>query len=858
MKYRKNNAITSKMPLGFALHKFIKDEDNQPYDYIYIDINSTFEQITGLKSSNVIGKKVTEVIPDLFSDKFNWIEAYAKVAYEGESFEIERFFHPLNAWYRINAYQPEYGYFVTIFDDITDKKEAEQQLEIFKTISDNALYGKAMADIYGNLTYINKFFANIHGYEPEKLIGKPMSVLHNEKQLTVVNKLLKQLFEVGEFETQEVWHKHKNGTEFPMAMSGVMIRNAKGEPMCIAASAVDITKEKQIEESLIKLNNEYEKVMEGVQNAMFLLKLLDDGSFRFVRNNAYHQNKTGIKLEQIENKSPQELLGKEAGDIVERNYLKCVIAKESITYEEDLNLPAGKRTWLTTLTPIMDKGEVTHVVGSAIDITEIKEKERRIEQLKKEFETVFEGSQDSMYLVEVVDSETYKYILVNSAADELTGVLSEEIIGKTPREAFGDRIGNDISLKFKECYELRQRISYEAKRDFESKVIDVYVVLTPIIEDEKVKYLVGSSRDITKDKENLKKIEYLSYYDQLTGLYNRRYFEEELKKISKPQYLPISLIMADLNGLKLFNDGFGHKKGDELLIEAGQIITKNTPEESIVARTGGDEFVVILSNTDYEEAIKIRNRLELACEEVDVSPLVLSLAFGVATRDSARINIEKIIQEAENDMYRDKLSKSPSIRGKTLTSIMSDLHEKSPLEEKHSSRVSCLSERLAIALELDDKSIKELKLAGFLHDIGKITIALNILDKAEKLNEEEWLVIKKHPEVGYRILSATSDMAEIAKYVLMHHERVDGKGYPQGLKGSEIPLQAKVITIADAYESMTGNRPYKRKMSKNEAIEELRRCAGSQFDSTLVKVFIEEVLPKEETSVDKHFCLELP
>ncbi len=728
---QKVSAITNKTNLGYALHKFIKDKNNKPYDYIFIDVNTAYEKHFGFKANTILGKSVKEVFPDIINDKHNLIEVYSNVAYCGESIEIEQFFNSLNKGYKIYAFQYAKGYFITLFEDITEKKnkecqelvikkKAEQELEIFKIISDNALYGKAIADINGTITYVNNFFANIHGYQPKELIGKHISIFHNKKQLVKVNKILNHLLETGSFDMQEVWHKHKNGKEFPMSMSGIVIKDSKECPMYIATSAVDITKSKENEE--------------------------------------------------------------------------------------------------------------------------------RVKKLKYEFETVFEGTQDGMYLLEAIDIDTYLFVQVNNSGSELVGIPSEDIIGKSPVEVFGDLMGNNMLERFRDCYRRRQSIHYDEKREFISGNKHVNVRLTPIIEDERVKYIVGASRDVTIEKEYLQRVEYLSYHDQLTGLYNRRFYEMDLKRLSKQQYLPLSFIIADLNGLKLINDSFGHKKGDELLIKTGKILANNTPKKNVVARIGGDEFIIILPNTNYEKAKIIKDNLEKACQEEDVSPVVLSVSFGVATLENMMIDIEKKIQEAEENMYHNKLQKRPSVRGETLKAILSALHEKNPFEEKHNSRVSDLSEKLAIALGLDSKSVSELKLTGLLHDIGKIAIDLSILDKKEELNEQDWAMIKKHPEIGYRILNEISHMTDIAKYVLMHHERLDGKGYPQGLKGSEIPLQARVIAVADFYDALTSYRPYRDKMTKAEAIKELKKCCGSQFDPNIVNVFISKVLRQNEDS----------
>ncbi len=170
--------------------------------------------------------------------------------------------------------------------------------------------------------------------------------------------------------------------------------------------------------------------------------------------------------------------------------------------------------------------------------------------------------------------------------------------------------------------------------------------------------------------------------------------------------------------------------------------------------------------------------------------------------------------------------------------------KKNKREEEHSHRVSMLCQDMGHALGLTEGDTEELKTIGLLHDIGKIAIEENILNKREELTEDEWQEIKRHPEIGYRILNTVNDMLEIAEYVLYHHERWDGKGYPKGLKGEEIPLQSRIITIADAYDAMTSQRSYRNALQEETAIEELKINSGTQFDPELVRIFIEKVLNK--------------
>ena len=334
-------------------------------------------------------------------------------------------------------------------------------------------------------------------------------------------------------------------------------------------------------------------------------------------------------------------------------------------------------------------------------------------------------------------------------------------------------------------------------------------------------------------------LEYLSYHDVLTGLHNRRFFEEELVRLDASENYPLTILMADVNGLKLVNDSFGHSMGDELLVKVAESIKKGCRTYDVSARLGGDEFVVLLPKTNGFEAEQIIKGIKAAALKEDLGSIDISISFGYDTKEQEEENIRDILKKAEDYMYKKKLYESPSMRGKTIKAIINTLNEKNKREEQHSQRVSVLCKHMGEVIGLAEGEVQELITVGLLHDIGKIAIDESILNKAGNLTEDEWEEMKRHPEIGYRILSTVNDMSEMAEYVLSHHEKWDGTGYPKGLKGEEIPLQSRILSIADAYDAMTSERSYRISMSKEEAIMELKNYAGLQFDPELIKVFIE-------------------
>lgn len=342
------------------------------------------------------------------------------------------------------------------------------------------------------------------------------------------------------------------------------------------------------------------------------------------------------------------------------------------------------------------------------------------------------------------------------------------------------------------------------------------------------------------ERENL----YLSYYDILTGLYNRRYYEMEIKRMDVEKNLPISVIMVDVNGLKLINDAFGHQLGDQLLQKSADIIRNVCRPADVLARWGGDEFVILLPNTTYEEVRRLMEQIRELCVLESVDVVQVSMSLGCAVKESGDISFEEVLRNAEDDMYKHKIIRNEGLRGNIISMIIKTLYEKNPREEEHSERVGELAGKIGAAIGMSDHEIGKLKLIGHLHDIGKIAISEGTLNKAGKLTEREKEEIRRHPDVGYRILSATGEMTDLANCVLAHHERWDGKGYPRGLSGENIPVEARVIALADSYDAMSRERPYRKALNEDVILYEICRNAGLQFDPGIAKAFVKDVLGK--------------
>lgn len=356
-----------------------------------------------------------------------------------------------------------------------------------------------------------------------------------------------------------------------------------------------------------------------------------------------------------------------------------------------------------------------------------------------------------------------------------------------------------------------------------------------------VEALEGIVIDITESKRQMAQIQHMNEHDSLTGLYSRKYFEESRRKLDSEENLPLSIIIADINGIRMLNNAFGYEQVDRVIVQVARILQRCCREGDILARIGGDEFGILLPHTGQEESYRLIQQMKNACESANFLSLGdsvrISLSLGCGTKDVPEKSMDAVEREAEENLYKNKILEQKSYHNAILTSIMATMNARSQETEEHAQRLVALTRMIGNLLALPQKSMDDLQLFAMLHDIGKVGIDDRILNKPGKLSEEEWIIMKKHPEIGYRIAISLPELSSIAEYILTHHERWDGQGYPKGLKGEQIPLLSRILAVADAYDAMTEERVYKKKRSKAEAMEEIMKNSGTQFDPAIVEIF---------------------
>jgi diguanylate cyclase (GGDEF)-like protein/putative nucleotidyltransferase with HDIG domain len=359
----------------------------------------------------------------------------------------------------------------------------------------------------------------------------------------------------------------------------------------------------------------------------------------------------------------------------------------------------------------------------------------------------------------------------------------------------------------------------------------------------------------------------LANNDELTGVYNHRYFQNILSDYIENAHQTsksISLLFIDIDHFKNYNDLYGHTAGDNVLRIIGDILKKNVREEDIVSRYGGEEFAIILPDVTEETAVQIGNRLRDAVENEkfqgeEYQPNgKLTVSIGVSSYPLKAKTKQELINTADDALYRAKFFNKNRVECyysvldelktdmdeqhidliSSIKTLISVINAKDRYTYAHTDRVVIYCELMGNHLGLSDNDKKLLRYGAYLHDIGKIQISKDILIKRGTLTDEEWNVMRTHPQCGVDIIRTVPALNEVCPLILHHHERYDGSGYPHSLKENEIPFLVRILSVSDSFDAMTSNRPYSNRKSYSEAIQELKENSGTQFDPELVNEFI--------------------
>ncbi len=835
----KYQSYVMQMAAGFSYQKVVFSSDGEPVDFIFQEVNSAFEMMTGLKHEDLVGKKVTEVLPGVADPFYDCLGYYRKSARSDREIRMERYYQSLNRTYAITIHSSEFGYFSALFQDITQwrgdgtdyKKFIEHSMDVVARFdrSLNCMYTNTNLPYEGKRS-VEIIFGNLSGLTVHKDV--------QAKWEDAFNTVLRRKKE----ETVEMEVDTAGGQRY-FDCRLIPEFSSEGSVESILCINRDNTAQYSAREDMINTMGRLKEI-ENIINASTVVVYLWLADTRWtmeyvsenIRQFGYARDDfIGGTVSFLDLIHPEDL---------ERIRMEMETYRQEDVYEYDqeyrIRTADGEERLVKTKTWVRrnHKGDATHYQGMITDVTNIIQMPQYLIDSERKYREILDDNRDITFVL----NKKGAFMTINREGAELLGRTVEELAGsplvdlmpEEKREEGRQWIQEVISgvHNDKDCLVQlvdrkgdTRRLQIRCREVMESGGLGIAMTGREIAEN-------ASSDRIRK----------LSRHDKLTGLYNRAFFEEELERIQSLGELPIAVIVGDVDGLKLTNDAFGHKEGDQLLKRMADILKTCTQGVEGIFRLGGDEFAVILPQMDEQEAEGICSEIRELCRQQTDLPVQPSISLGAASwTDPVRI-LGEVLHDAEVRMRQNKQNDKRDVRNAIITSLQKTLEERTFETRKHTERMQYLAEKLGRRLKLQEEDMENLKLLCLLHDIGKIGIPDNLLMKSGRLTADEWEIMKQHPVVGYNIAMASSDLKPIARDILAHHENFDGTGYPNHLSGEEIPLIARILSVVDAYDAMTNDRSFHRAMPKITAIIEIDRCTGTQFDPLVVDAFKEFML----------------
>lgn len=721
----------------------------------------------------------------------------------------------------------------------------------YRILFENSADGiSLMTDIFYDC---NARFGKIMGRQRKEIIGRSPVEMSPPQQPNGRNsaEYAAELIKAGLDGTPQYFywqHQRQDGVliDTEVSLNAVTIGGRK----FLQTTLRDITERRRVEEALRKSEARYRSLANSLPEVIF--EMSANGLITYVNKNAgnffgysYEDFKKGINARQM-------IIPKDRARA--RENIRKILAGAVLEDNEYTALRKDGSTFPVTVraTPIIHQNKPVGIRGILIDITERKRSERVLQQALddlKEMEFIIHKSPAVAFLWQAAPGWPIEFVTKNI---EQFGYTREELMSRQIPYA---HIVHPEDLE-RVTAEMAEFSEDEEATDF----VQEYRILTRAGEarwvDERtwirrnpegeITHYQGIIIDITERKRAEDRLRYYSLHDQLTGLYNRAYFEQEMQRLQSGRLRPVGLIVCDVDGLKFVNDTLGHDAGDNLLVAVAGILRQSFRQGDLISRIGGDEFATLLTGNDKQAMEKASLRIKDNVAQYNAShpDVPISISTGYAVSDAPELNLREIFKEADNNMYREKLHRRQSARSAIVQTLMKALEARDFITEGHADRLQETVTALASGLGLPEGKVNDLRLLAQFHDIGKVGIPDRILFKQGPLTTEEYAEMQRHCEIGHRIALSAPELMPIADWILKHHEWWDGSGHPLGLRGEEIPLECRILAVVDAYDAMTSDRPYRKAMARKEAVAELKKFAGSQFDPFLVKIFIEVVEKK--------------
>lgn len=518
------------------------------------------------------------------------------------------------------------------------------------------------------------------------------------------------------------------------------------------------------------------------------------------------------------------------------------VVESACTIRHELCLPTvlGIRYYDCILSPIYDRSNtrIDAVLSIARDLTEYKLAEKELKLSVERYKQLFSNINDAIVVHKPpVNGNFPPFIEVNQVACDRLGYTREEMLTLTVPDICPFEAPENVEKVMAKFAADKCAIFETIDLTKDGRKIPVEVNSQLFALDGQPAIL-SISRDISKRRQLEERVKYVSEHDELTGLFNRTFFEKRLSHYRANRLLYNGIVICDIDNLKIVNDTLGHQFGDKVIVAAATAVKASVGSNDIVSRVGGDEFVILVSESSEHSVQDIYKRIQEAFLAHNANNPHLPIAVSTGYASDKATSIDDLLRQADDNMYKEKLLHHKATDDSTLTMFRQTFEARDFGGSGHLDRLQQMVSNFAEQLGLGQSQITDLRLFAKFHDIGKAIVPDKIIFKPDTLTADEWIEMRRHPEVGYRICKSLPDLVPFPDWILKHHEWWNGTGYPLGLKGEEIPMECRILAIIDAYDAMTSSRPYRKVLSKAEAVAELRRGAGTQFDPGLVEKFI--------------------
>lgn len=539
-----------------------------------------------------------------------------------------------------------------------------------------------------------------------------------------------------------------------------------------------------------------------------------------------------------------------------------MLAKEELSRASIILLAGSKEKLkfdfksINNLTSILKKGENYAVFYNLLLLTILKQKEKKEELKEREeklndYRTIIDHTHDAIFLLAVDCDNNFYYKRINGTHQRLTSLNNEEIKGKKTSDIFSKDIAEKLEENYYRCLRKKKRINYTETFTVPAGTKTWQTTLYPVVRKGRVEEIVGASYDITDLEAKQQHFDYIKRHDKLTGLYNKEYFNQIFLKLNQDDQIDLSMLLINIENFHLLNKLFNYQQADQILKEIGLILSQITDNNKIAAHLYADHFAIILKNQSDNKVKMVLDFIQNKINQINIDEVYLDSTLVFMRKINKNISAHAFFNDLVSEMELKSYKETKSSR--LYKSLLAKIERDDYRSLRQSRNLINICSIIADYFDLNSAAKEKLKLLARNHDIGKLALNENIVKKGEKLTAAEWYEYQKHVVVSANFSAAYYDLMKIRNLIYYHHENFDGSGWPEGLKGNEIPYLNRLFAVINFYSNLKTNfyfplnedQYYFAALEKDEIIVELNNYRGINFDPKIVDKFIEFIKLQE-------------